>query len=55
MTVKPRLWDKAKEAVEATGTSLTAIGLVTERKKIQLKIGDETKPIERKGWKHFKT
>jgi thiamine-monophosphate kinase len=55
MTIKPRLWEKARKAVEATGTPLTAIGVATKEKKIELEAGGETKPIERKGWEHFRT
>jgi len=54
LTVKPKLWETAKKAVGDLGTSLTRIGVVTSEKSIYLRIDEKTKPIERRGWEHFK-
>jgi len=50
VTVKPRLWKKARKKV-----SLIRIGRVTKEKTLVLKMGKKTFPIEAKGWEHFKT
>ena len=55
VTVKPELWEDARRAVENLRTPLTSIGRVTEEKKLELKTEGRTRPIERKGWEHFKT
>ena len=55
VTVKPELWENAKRAVGNLRTPLTSIGRVTKEKKLELKTEGRTRPIERKGWEHFKT
>lgn len=55
LTVKPELWENARKATEEIGTPLIKIGRVVEKKKIELKQDEETKPIARKGYEHFKT
>jgi len=55
VTVKPELWENARRAVENLRTPLTSIGRVTKEKKLELKTEGRTRPIERKGWEHFKT
>jgi len=54
VTVKPELWERARKVIEEMGSLLMSIGRVIEERKIEFKIGDETIPIERKGWEHFK-
>ncbi len=55
VTIKPELFTKAAEAVEASGASLTGIGEVIDEPVIKLKTDGETRLIERRGWEHFKT
>jgi len=55
VTVKPRLWEKAKRAAEQTGAILTKIGLVTKERDILLRTKEKTIPVEARGWEHFKT
>lgn len=55
VTVKPRLWEKAKQAAEQTGAILTKIGLVTKERNILLRTEEKTIPVEARGWEHFKT
>jgi len=55
VTIEPRSWEKAKEAVEQVGTTLINIGLVTKQKTILLETEGMTVPIEARGWEHFKT
>jgi thiamine-monophosphate kinase len=55
VTIKPRLWDKAKKAIEHVEGSLIKIGVVTKEKKILLKAEGKNVSIEARGWEHFKT
>ncbi|KPV62520.1 MAG: thiamine monophosphate kinase [Candidatus Bathyarchaeota archaeon BA1] len=55
VTIKRRLWEKAREAVESVEASLIKIGLVTEEKNLLLRWEGKTIPIEARGWEHFKT
>jgi thiamine-monophosphate kinase len=55
VTLKPKLWQKAKKAVEKVGGSLNKVGRVTEEKQILLKTDGKTVTIEARGWEHFKT
>lgn len=55
LTVKPKLWRKAKEAVERVGGKLIKIGVATEETDLLLKIGERKVAIEPRGWEHFKT
>jgi len=50
VTVKPRLWRKARRKV-----SLIKIGRVTKEKTVIFKAGKKAFPIEARGWEHFKT
>ena len=50
VTVKPKLWEKAKKA-----TSLIKIGLVTKERDLLLEENGKRMHIEAKGWEHFKT
>ena len=55
VTIKPRLWQKAKKAVETVGGSLIKLGLVTKKKQLLLKTDGKPVSIEARGWEHFKT
>lgn len=55
VTIKPRLWQKAKKAVETVGGSLIKLGRVTEEKQLLLKTDGKPVSIEARGWEHFKT
>jgi thiamine-monophosphate kinase len=55
VTIKPRVWEKAKEAVEQVGGALIKIGVVTKEKSLLLRAeGKKVVPIEARGWEHFK-
>jgi len=54
VTVKPRLWFKAKEAVRKVGGKLTLIGKVTSKKEVLLRIGGKECVIESRGYEHFR-
>ncbi len=55
VTLKPKLWEKAKKATEQIGASLTKIGQVTKEKTLLLRAKEKIIPIEARGWEHFKT
>jgi len=55
LTIKPRLWKKAKAAVNHVGGSLIRIGKATKEKTLILKTNKKTLEIEPRGWEHFKT
>ncbi len=55
VTIKPRMWEKAKKAVEHVEGSLIKIGVVTKEKKMLLNAEGKKVPIEARGWEHFKT
>ncbi|MEM2700051.1 MAG: thiamine-phosphate kinase [Candidatus Bathyarchaeia archaeon] len=54
VTVKPELWDKARDALREIGAELIEIGKVTEEGKVRLKANGELRVIERRGWEHFR-
>ncbi|MFB0501205.1 MAG: thiamine-phosphate kinase [Candidatus Bathyarchaeia archaeon] len=54
VTIKSRLWEKAKKAVEHVGASLIKIGVVTKEKNLLLKTERKAVLIEVRGWEHFK-
>ena len=54
VTIKPKLWQDAKKAVENVGGSLIKIGMVTKEKTLLLKTVRKTVSIEARGWEHFK-
>ena len=54
VTIRPKLWQDAKKAVENVGGSLIRIGRVTEEKTLLLKTVEKTASIEARGWEHFK-
>jgi len=55
LTIKPKLWKKAKEAAEKVGGKLLPIGKVTAERKLLLEIDGKRQVIEPKGWEHFKS
>jgi len=50
VTVKPKLWEKAKKAA-----SLIKIGFATKERTLLLEEKGKRIPIEPRGWEHFKT
>jgi thiamine-monophosphate kinase len=50
VTVKPKLWEKAKKAA-----SLIKIGLVTKERNLLLEEKGKRIHIEPRGWEHFKS
>jgi thiamine-monophosphate kinase len=55
LTVKPRMWKKAQEAIENVGGSLFKIGKVTSEKSVVLANNGKRIPIEARGYEHFKS
>jgi thiamine-monophosphate kinase len=53
VTINPKLWQKAKKAVESVGGTLIKIGLATKEKKLQIQLDDRAVPICSQGWEHF--
>jgi thiamine-monophosphate kinase len=54
VTIKPRLWLKAKKAVEAVGGNLIKIGVVTKDIHRLLETSEKSVSIKAQGWEHFK-
>jgi len=54
VTVKPKLWKKAEEAMKKVGSNLIKIGFATEEPYLLLKTKERAVPIEARGWEHFK-
>jgi thiamine-monophosphate kinase len=54
LTVKPRLWKKAKSVVESVGGKLLPIGKVTAERQVLLEVDGKKRIIEPRGWEHFK-
>ncbi len=55
VTVKPKLWGEAEIAVEKVGGRLLPIGKVAREKQVVLELDGEKRPIEPRGWEHFKS
>jgi thiamine-monophosphate kinase len=55
VTVKPELWQQAKEAIENVGGALIRVGQVTREKRVLLKRDGKSVSIEARGWEHFKS
>jgi thiamine-monophosphate kinase len=55
VTVKPKRWAGAETAVEAAGGRLLPIGKVTRDRQVLLNVDGETRPVEARGWEHFKS
>ncbi len=55
LTVKPEKFPEAKAVVETVGGRLIPIGKATYEKEIVSEIEGVQRPIEARGWEHFKT
>ncbi len=55
VTVKPKLWSRAAEAVRRTGGELLQIGKVTSEKSILLEMNGKKRAIEPRGYEHFRS
>jgi thiamine-monophosphate kinase len=55
LTVKPRLWSRAEEAVHEAGGKLLPIGRVTAEGRVLLEIDGKKRVIQPRGYEHFKT
>jgi len=55
VTVKPKLWADAETAVEAVGGTLLPVGKVTRNKQVLLEVDGRKRPVEARGWEHFKS
>ena len=55
LTVKPKCWAEAATAVEAVGGCLLPIGKATKDTQKLLDIDGNKRPIEARGWEHFKS
>lgn len=55
VTVKPKMWVAAETAVESVGGRLLPIGKVTRDRQIVLEVDGKKRPIEARGWEHFKS
>ena len=55
VTVKPEGWADAMAAIESAGGKLLRIGKATKTKQILLKEEGKPRPIEARGWEHFKS
>jgi thiamine-monophosphate kinase len=54
LTIKPKLWKKAKNAISEVGGELIPIGRVTAKKNLILEHNGEKHTIKPKGYEHFK-
>lgn len=54
VTINPKHWKEALEAVTQQGGNLLKIGEATAKKTVLLKQGDETTKIDPRGYEHFK-
>jgi len=55
LTVKPGRWAEAQAVVQAVGGHLFPIGEATDQKQIVLDIEGKKRPVEPKGWEHFRS
>jgi len=55
LTVKPGKWSEAQAVVQAVGGCLIAIGKATYKKQVVLEENDVKRPIEARGWEHFRS
>jgi thiamine-monophosphate kinase len=55
VTVKPKLWIDAETAVEAVGGRLLPVGKVTRNRQVLLDVDGKKRPVEARGWEHFKS
>lgn len=55
ITVKPKMWAEAEAVVEAVGGMLLPFGRVVRDKQLVMEINGKKRPIEARGWEHFKS
>lgn len=55
LTVKPKMWKAAKQAVEAVGGQLFRIGKATSKPGVFLNVDGKLQAVESRGWEHFKS
>lgn len=55
LTVKASRWGEANAVVQAVGGSLIPIGHATLEKQVVLELNGERRPIEARGWEHFRS
>lgn len=55
VTVKPKLWTTAEEAVKSAGGCLMPIGKATEKPELTFNAEGKHCVIEARGWEHFKS
>ena len=55
VTVKPNRWVEAETAVEAVGGCLLPIGKATRDTQMLLNVNGQKRPVEARGWEHFKS
>ena len=55
VTVKPNKWVEAESAVEAVGGCLLPIGKANRDTQMLLNVNGQKRPIEARGWEHFKS
>ncbi len=55
VTVKPKHWADAEEAIEAVGGCLLPIGKVTRDKQVLADVDGKKRVVEARGWEHFKS
>lgn len=55
LTVKPDRWAEAQALVQAVGGYLIPIGKATCKKQVILDLDGKKRPIESRGWEHFKS
>lgn len=55
VTVKPNMFEKAREVLENIGAQLIEVGEVISEKKVYMEIDGKRVIVERKGWEHFKS
>jgi thiamine-monophosphate kinase len=53
LTIKPRLWQKAEQAIEKVGGKLMLIGKATSMRKVLLATNGKKQEIEARGYEHF--
>jgi thiamine-monophosphate kinase len=55
VTIKPKRWGDAENAVESVGGCLLPIGKVRRDKQVLLDVDGKKRVIEARGWEHFKS
>lgn len=55
VTVKPNMFERAKEALSGIGAQLIEVGEVIGEREICVEVNGKRVIVERKGWEHFKS